>query len=102
MGWQLGPIDVRDHPTIGEIGVVMNDEHTVARAPNIEFDAIGSHFHGASKCAHRVLGLGLRGAPVGDHGGHDHSMTSMSFATEHRPEDPGSPSSAIHKCTGCG
>ena len=72
---QLGGGELHDHPAVGQLGVVVDDHVPVGGPPGVELHRVGARVPGPDEGRDRVLGMGGRGASVGDdHGdgcGHD-------------------------------
>ncbi len=67
MAGQVGRVDVDDRSTIGEMGVVMHDQHPVAGTAHIELDSVAAQRPGQAKCLDGVLPGGPGGAPMGQY-----------------------------------
>ena len=52
-----------DHPAVGEHGVVVDDEHAVGGAPDVELDAVGARRSTARSNAAIVFSGASRDAP---------------------------------------
>ena len=61
------PTGLDDHPTVGQHGVVVDDDDAVGRPPGVELDALGAHGHGRARTPPSCSrGASARRAAVGD------------------------------------
>ena len=58
-----------EDPAIGELGVVVHDDHAIGGAAGVELDPFGAELTGEAKRRKGVLPGSFTGAAVGDHGG---------------------------------
>jgi hypothetical protein len=61
---------LHDRATIGERGIVVNDQHGIGRSTDVEFDPVGAHLHGGPERRDGVLGVRTGCTTMSDHGRH--------------------------------
>ncbi len=67
---QLGRWRAADHAAVRERCIVVDDEGIVCGPPHVELDTVRAELDGSPEGGNRVLGLGARGASMGDDYGH--------------------------------
>ena len=77
------------HPAIGELGVVVHDDHPIGGAAGVKLDPFGAELTGEPERRKGVLLSSFTGAAMGDHGGgrcHGHSLPLLRDTCGHQCE----------------